>query len=309
MTTGRTSEVWSDPRGFTKYPNAMFGRFESSPTAVWLALHRFAHFRNGARPKLDTVIAMTGLRRTAVKHAIHEVLVPNGVLTVTSRGNGSLPNHYGFPDQGGTFTQWPNLLWKRDLVPRQIVVLLALLRVKDLAYGAMPEIRDIAARTKTGKNTVGQAVKELEHMGLITVERRGTHWNGRRLTHRYTFPWLETGAVPAVAADTPPVDLDTRTCVIPETGYPGTRERPPRYPTAATPVPGGGLEEDLSIKTDEEILKVERLSERRAARGGAAPAAFGFSACGGARRWRCGGPGRLEQRRDVLGGTRSSRAH
>lgn len=277
MTTGRTSEVWSDPRGFTKYPNAMFGRFESSPTAVWLALHRFAHFRNGARPKLDTVIAMTGLRRTAVKHAIHEVLVPNGVLTVTSRGNGSLPNHYGFPDQGGTFTQWPNLLWKRDLVPRQIVVLLALLRVKDLAYGAMPEIRDIAARTKTGKNTVGQAVKELEHMGLITVERRGTHWNGRRLTHRYTFPWLETGAVPAVAADTPPVDLDTRTCVIPETGYPGTRERPPRYPTAATPVPGGGLEEDLSIKTDEEILKVERLSERRAARGGAAPAAFGFS--------------------------------
>ena len=222
-------------------------------------------------------MAMTGLKRSAVKHAIHEVLVPAGVLTVTVRGNGSLPNRYGFPHQGETFTPWPNLLWDQGLIPRQIVVLLALLRVEGLAYGAMPGIRDVAEQTKTGKKTVGRAVKELERMGLITVERRDTHWNGRKLSHRYTFPWLETGAVPAVAADTPPVDLDTRTCVIPETGYPGTRERPPRCPTAATPVPGSGLEEDLTTKTEERRLKVERLSERRAARGGAAPAAFGFS--------------------------------
>lgn len=253
-------------RGFTKFPREMSGRFRPSAAAVWLALRSFHNMTDGSRPAIRTVMIMTGLGRTSVKSAIHEVLVPAGVLSVSPRGDGSRPNRYSFSGEGDRFTMWPNEYWVRGLSAAQIAVLLVLLSVKDLEYGAMPGTHNLAQQARVGTDTVRRSIEELKAMGLVAVHRDNVGTDGRWRRHRYTF---------LSASDTEHLDISHAShgpegivvsCDVTEADCPGTWRRPPLYLTSTAPVPGGGREEDSNKNTEVETLKVERLRSPRAPR-------------------------------------------
>lgn len=162
-------------RGFTKYPNHMFGRFKPSTATVWIALYSHAWMRDGARPSIGTVMEQTRLGRTAVKSAIRE-LVAAGELTVTPRGKAQ-PNLYGFPNAAKegefAYTEFDNRWECLGLTPRQVVVLLAIRHFSTLTLGAVPGGRELASMTKVGRNSINDDVApSLERLGVLRVDQR-----------------------------------------------------------------------------------------------------------------------------------------
>jgi biotin operon repressor len=203
-----TSKRITAPAPFVRLPKSMWEhRLPVNLVAVWLALYSFDGMTDGSRPGLAKVMAMTRLKRSAVKNAITD-LRKTGLLEVEARGNGSLPNRYRFPNAGGHYVAFEDWWWEVGLTAPQIAVLLALRHFEGLHRGAVPSSRDIATMLKMSKDTVLAVIEELQQTGLVVVERRCL--GDKALSHRFSFVTDET-ALPAETKNS-----DVSTCDVPE---------------------------------------------------------------------------------------------
>ena len=167
--------------GFTKFPNALFGTLKIREAAVYLALNRHAGMKDGARPSIERVMAMTRMKQSAVKAAIGE-LREAGLITSQRRG-ARRPNRYKFADLGGTFTPVPNAIWRMELDPAELMLWVALAELRDLPYGIFPTVQELATKMRASKTTVAKATRTLVARGLVEVTRDETASGGACRNH------------------------------------------------------------------------------------------------------------------------------